>query len=114
MNKRETEHLADTEKMLNEVLADSQQSDRYLHNVETIRKQLVLPLCAHRKTLDEAFVYVMQLANSAGEDSTTVITAVGVMINTIRYDLEKAVDAEGSFGEKKTEPEDQSNYGDGA
>ena len=114
MNKKETEYLADTEKMLQEVLTDTRQSDKYLSNVAAIRKQLILPLCSHRKTLDEAFVYVMQLANSAGEDSTTVITAVGVMINTIRYELEKAVDAEGSFGEKKTEPEDQSNYGDGA
>ena len=99
--------------MLNEVLADSQQSDRYLHNVEVIRKQLILPLCGHRKTLDEAFDYVMDIAESSG-DTMTVITAVGVTLNTIRYVLEKAVNAKGSFGEKNTEPEDQSNYGDGA
>ena len=114
MNKRETEHLADTERMLNEVLADSQQSDRYLHNVETIRKQLVLPLCAHRKTVEEAFEYAKMLSDGAGKEGMTVLTAVGVVINTIRYELEKAGNAEGSFGEKKTEPEDQSNYGDGA
>ena len=114
MNRKETEYLADTKKMLNEVLADSQQSDRYLHNVEVIRKQLFLPLCAHRKTLEEAFEYAKMLSDSAGKEGMTVMTAVGVVINTIRYELEKAVDAEGSFGEKKTEPEDQSNYGDGA
>ena len=113
MNKKETEYLADTENMLQEVLTDLRQADKYLDNVEVIRKQLILPLCGHRKTLDEAFDYVMDIAESSG-DTMTVITAVGVTINTIRYVLEKAVDAEGSFGEKKTEPEDQSNYGNGA
>lgn len=114
MNKKETEYLADTEKMLQEVLTDTRQSDKYLSNVAAIRKQLILPLCGHRKTLEEAFDYIMKLSNGAGEEGMTIITAVGVTINTIRYVLEKAVDAEGTFGEKKTEPEDQSNYGDGA
>ena len=114
MNKKETEYLADTENMLQEVLADIRQADKYLDNVEVIRKQLILPLWGHRKTLEEAFEFVTKLANSAGDDSMTVITAVGVTINTIRYVLEKAVEAEGSFGEKKPEPEDQSNYGNGA
>ena len=77
MNKKETEHLA------------------------AIRKQLILPLCGHRKTLEEAFDYIMKLSNGAGEEGMTIITAVGVTINTIRYVLEKAVDAEGTFGEKK-------------
>ena len=114
MNKKETEYLADTENMLQEVLADIRQADKYLDNVEVIRKQLMMPMMGHRKTLNEAYEYVMKLANSAGDDSMTVLTAFGVTINTIRYVLEKAVDAEGSFGEKKPEPEDQSNYGNGA
>tara|TARA_R110000824_G_scaffold195297_1_gene377998 strand:- start:17 stop:328 length:312 start_codon:yes stop_codon:yes gene_type:complete len=101
VNKKETEYLADTEKMLQEVLTDTRQSDKYLSNVAAIRKQLILPLCGHRKTLEEAFDYIMKLSNGAGEEGMTIITAVGVTINTIRYVLEKAVDAEGTFGEKK-------------
>ena len=114
MNKKETEYLADTENMLQEVSADIRQADKYLDNVEVIRKQLILPLCGHRKTLEEAFDYVMKLSNGAGEEGMTILTAVGVTINTIRYVLEKAVEADGTFGEKKPEPEDQSNYGNGA
>jgi len=112
VNKKETEYLADTEKMLQEVLTDIRQADKYLDNVEVIRKQLILPLWGHRKTLEEAWEYVVMLSEASSDNS--VIHAVGITINTIRYLLEKAVDAEGSFGEKKTDPEDQSNYGDGA
>jgi hypothetical protein len=101
VNKKETEHLREIENNLHDVLAESHQSDKYLANVAAIRKQLILPLCGHRKTLEEAFDYIMKLSNGAGEEGMTIITAVGVTINTIRYVLEKAVDAEGTFGEKK-------------
>ena len=104
----------DTEAYINELLRDCNGSSRKLDRVAVIRDQLVLPLCGHRKTIEEAFEYAKMLSDGAGKEGMTVLTAVGVVINTIRYELEKAVDAEGSFGEKKTEPEDQSNYGDGA
>ena len=93
--------LKETEDFLNEVLKEMSVADKHLSNVADIREQLILPLCGHRKSLEEAFEFTMQLSKSAGKEGMTVMTAVGVVINTIRYELEKAVDADSTFGEKK-------------
>ena len=64
---------------------------RHLSNVEALRKQLVLPLCGHRKTIKEAFEYAKMLSDGAGSEGMTVLTAVGVVINTIRQELQRAM-----------------------
>ena len=85
MNKRETEAY------INELLRDCNGSSRKLDRVAIIRDQLVLPLCGHRKTVEEAFQYAKMLSDGAGSEGMTVLTAVGVVINTIRQELQRAM-----------------------
>ena len=81
----------DTEAYINELLLDCNGSSRKLDRVAVIRDQLVLPLCGHRKTVEEAFQYAKMLSDGAGSEGMTVLTAVGVDINTIRQELERAM-----------------------
>ena len=81
----------DTEAYINELLLDCNGSSRKLDRVAVIRDQLVLPLCGHRKTVEEAFQYAKMLSDGAGSEGMTVLTAVGVVINTIRQELERAM-----------------------
>ena len=81
----------DTEANINELLRDCNSSSRKLDRVAVIRDQLVLPLCGHRKTVEEAFQYAKMLSDGAGSEGMTVLTAVGVVINTIRQELQRAM-----------------------
>ncbi len=81
----------DTEAYINELLRDCNSSSRKLDRVAVIRDQLVLPLCGHRKTVEEAFQYAKMLSDGAGSEGMTVLTAVGVVINTIRQELQRAM-----------------------
>lgn len=81
----------DTEAYINELLLDCNGSSRKLDRVAVIRDQLVLPLCGHRKTVEEAFQYAKMLSDGAGSEGMTVLTAVGVVINTIRQELQRAM-----------------------
>ena len=81
----------DTEAYINELLRDCNGSSRKLDRVAVIRDQLVLPLCGHRKTVEEAFKYAKMLSDGAGSEGMTVLTAVGVVINTIRQELQRAM-----------------------
>ena len=85
MNKRETEDY------INELLQDCNDSSRKLDRVAVIRDQLVLPLCGHRKPVEEAFQYAKMLSDGAGSEGMTVLTAVCVVINTIRQELQRAM-----------------------
>ena len=84
-------NIKDTESYINELLLDCNGSSRKLDRVAVIRDQLVLPLCGHRKTVEEAFQYAKMLSDGAGSEGMTVLTAVGVVINTIRQELERAM-----------------------
>ena len=81
----------DTEAYINELLRDCNGSSRKLDRVAVIRDQLVLPLCGHRKTVEESFQYAKMLSDGAGSEGMTVLTAVGVVINTIRQELQRAM-----------------------
>ena len=81
----------DTEAYINELLLDCNGSSRKLDRVAVIRDQLVLPLCGHRKTVEEAFQYAKMISDGDGSEGMTVLTAVGVVINTIRQELQRAM-----------------------
>ena len=94
MSKQETENY------IQEILEECNGANSKLDKLETIRKQLLLPLCGHRTTIQESFEYAKMLSDSAGKEGMTVLTAVGVVINSIRYEMEKAMEADSTFGEK--------------
>mgnify|MGYP003146602534 CR=1 FL=1 len=86
-----------TEDYIQEILKECNGANSKLDKLETIRKQLLLPLCGHRTTIQESFEYAKMLSDSAGKEGMTVLTAVGVVINSIRYEMEQAMEADSTF-----------------
>ena len=85
MSKQETEEYVDG------IIKDCNAANRKLDRIETICSKLILSPFGQRKSLKQAYDYTTMLAERAGKDGIPLFTAVGVMVNTIRLELEKAM-----------------------
>ena len=85
MSKQETEEYVDG------IIKECNGANRKLDRIEAICSKLNFSAFGQRKSLKQAYDYTTMLAERSGKDGITLFTAVGVMVNTIRLELEKAM-----------------------
>jgi hypothetical protein len=99
-NKSKQNQIEELEKYQSEILADLMVQFKIVEDVSVINKRIKNPFCSDRPSIAEAYEYMQKLMN-ASADPVGIMTAVGVVCNSIAKQIEFAISDTGYIHKEK-------------